>query len=102
MYFSVRDTFTIGGKKYRPCICYHTESVILKNTIENLVKKDLAVVYEEKRFFCNGKLVKTRAEKEAEEKATKKAEREEKKAKKELEEKAEIVLEENTEETEGF
>lgn len=101
MYFSVRDTFTIGGKKYRPCICYHTESVILKNTIENLVKKDLAVIYEEKRFFCNGKLVKTEAEKEAEKKARKKAE---KKAKKEvsLEEKAEIVLEENTEETEGF
>lgn len=100
MYFSVKDTFIIGGKKYRPCICYHTESVVLQNTIENLVKKDKAVVYEEKRFFCNGKLVKTSAEKEAEEKARKKAER---KAKKEVaEEKAEIVLEENTEETEGF
>lgn len=99
MYFSVKDTYIIGGKKYRPCICYHTESAILKCTIENLVKKGKAVVYEEKRFFCNGKLVKTKAEKEVENKAKKKAEREEKKAKKE---KAEIVFEENIEETEGF
>lgn len=99
MYFSVRDTYIIGGKKYRPCICYHTESVLLKNTIENLVKKDKAVIYEEKRFFCNGKLVKTKAEQEAEDKAKKKAEREEKKAKKDTEE---IALEENAKETEGF
>ena len=99
MYFSVRDTYIIGGKKYRPCICYHTESDLLKNTIENLVKKDKAVIYEEKRFFCNGKLVKTKAEQEAEDKAKKKAEREEKKAKKETEE---IALEENVKETEGF
>lgn len=95
MYFSVKDNFMIGGKIYRPCICYYTESSVLKNTIENLVKKGKAVVYEEKRFFCNGKLVKTKAEKEAEEKAKKKAEREEKKVKKE-------EKEENTEETEGF
>lgn len=104
MYFSVRDTYIIGGKKYRPCICYHTESALLKNTIENLVKKDKAVIYEEKRFFCNGKLVKTKAEQEAEDKAKKKAEREEKKAKKETEEIAleENALEENVKETEGF
>ena len=99
MYFSVRDTYIIGSKKYRPCICYHTESALLKNTIENLVKKDKAVIYEEKRFFCNGKLVKTKAEQEAEDKAKKKAEREEKKAKKDTEE---IALEENAKETEGF
>lgn len=101
MYFSVRNQVKIGGKVYKPCICYKTENDIIANTIENLVKKDLAVIYEEQRFFCNGKLVKTEAEKEAEKKARKKAE---KKAKKEvaLEEKAEIVLEENTEETEGF
>ena len=99
MYFSVRDTYIIGGKKYRPCICYHTESALLKNTIENLVKKDKAVIYEEKRFFCNGKLVKTKAEQEAEDKAKKKAEKEEKKAKKETEE---IALDENVKETEGF
>lgn len=99
MYFSVRDTYIIGGKKYRPCICYHTESALLKNTVENLVKKDKAVIYEEKRFFCNGKLVKTKAEQEAEDKTKKKAEREEKKAKKDTEE---IALEENGKETEGF
>ena len=100
MYFSVRSQVKIGGKVYKPCICYKTENDIIANTIENLVKKDLAVVYEEKRYFCNGKLVKTSAEKEAEEKAKKKAER---KAKKEaVEEKAEIVLEDTTEETEGF
>lgn len=100
MYFSVRNQVKIGGKVYKTCVCYKTENTVIMNTIENLVKKDLAVIYEEKRYFCNGKLVKTSAEKEAEEKARKKAER---KAKKEVaEEKAEIVLEENTEETEGF
>ena len=100
MYFSVRSQVKIGGKVYKPCICYKTENDIIANTIENLVKKDLAVIYEEKRYFCNGKLVKTSAEKEAEEKARKKAER---KAKKEVaEEKEEITIEENTEETEGF
>lgn len=101
MYFSVRNQVKIGGKVYKTCVCYKTENTIIMNTIENLAKKDLAVIYEEKRFFCNGKLVKTEAEKEAERKARKKAE---KKAKKEvaIEEKAEIVLEDATEETEGF
>lgn len=83
MYFSVRSQVKIGGKVYKTCICYKTENTVIMNTIENLAKKGLAEIYEEKRFFCNGKLVKTRAEKEAEEKA-------------------EIVLEDATEETEGF
>ena len=100
MYFSVKNQVKIGGKVYKTCICYKTENTVIMNTIENLAKKDLAVIYDEKRYFCNGKLVKTSAEKEAEEKAKKKAER---KAKKEaVEEKAEIVLEDTTEETEGF
>lgn len=100
MYFSVRNQVKIGGKVYKTCVCYKTENTVIMNTIENLAEKDLAVIYEEKRYFCNGKLVKTSAEKEAEEKARKKAER---KAKKEVaEEKEEIVLEDATEETEGF
>lgn len=100
MYFSVRNQVKIGGKVYKTCVCYKTENTVIMNTIENLAKKDLAVIYEEKRFFCNGRLVKTSAEKEAEKKARKKAE---KKAKKEVaEEKEEIVLEDATEETEGF
>ena len=65
MFFSVKNPIKIGGKLYKPCICYEL-TAHLELTIEKLVKEDKVSLYENKVFFCNGKLVK------AEEKKTEK------------------------------
>lgn len=56
MFFSVKVPMRIGGKEYKTCICYPLND-ILKTTIEDLEKKGKAVIYSERKFFCNGKLV---------------------------------------------
>ena len=88
MFFSVKVPMLIGGKQYKTCICYPlTEG--LKKTVEGLVAKGKAEVYEEQRFFCNGKLVELKKKSKAK-----------KTAKKET---AEVTAEtETTDETEGF
>ena len=65
MFFSVKNPIKIGGKLYKPCICYEL-TAHLELTIEKLAKEGKVSIYENKVFFCNGKLVK------AEEKKTEK------------------------------
>lgn len=56
MYFSVKVPMKIGGKAFHTCICYAlTEN--LKYTVEKLAEQGKAVLYNEPRYFCNGKLV---------------------------------------------
>lgn len=97
MFFSVKTSTIIGGRKFRNCVCYPLTDFI-KSAVEELVAKGKASIYTERRFFCNGKLVKTKAEKDIERKEAKKAE---KKAKKEAEAVKEIEVEADSE-VEGF
>ena len=85
MFFSVKNPIKIGGKVYKPCICYEVTSY-LKLTIDKLLSEDKVDVYEERVFFCNGKLV------PKEEKKVKRTKKE--KAKKILKEESEAVVEE--------
>ena len=61
MFFSVRNTIKIEGKIYRPCICYAVTEY-LKLTINKLVAEGKADRYEERVFFCNGKIVEKKVE----------------------------------------
>jgi len=56
MFFSVKVPMKIGAKNFRTCICYALPDY-LKSTVEKLVAEGKAEMYEENRFFCNGKLV---------------------------------------------
>lgn len=56
MFFSVIKPIRIGGRVYRPCICYEIASY-LRSTVEKLEKEGTVKVYSEKVYFCNGKIV---------------------------------------------
>lgn len=72
MFFSVKSPMKIAGKVYIPCICYEvTKSLEL--TINKLVSEDKAVLYTERVFFQNGRVI----EKEKTAKKSKKAKKEE-------------------------
>lgn len=106
MFFSVKKTIKIGGKVYKPCICYEVTQT-LELTLQKLTSAGKAVLYEERVFFQNGKIIKTEAMLKAEKKAEKKASR---KAKKASEAKTEETVaktettasEESVDESEGF
>lgn len=100
MFFSVKKTIKIGGKVYKPCICYEVTRA-LELTLQKLASAGKAVLYDERVFFQNGKIIKTEAMLKAEKKAEKKASR---KAKKASEAKAEetTASEESVDESEGF
>lgn len=81
MFFSVKEPIKIAGKTYIPCVCYPLPK-FLELTANDLVSKGKAVIYAERVFFQNGKVieketkkakkivkkvVKTSTEKEAEE-----------------------------------
>lgn len=100
MFFSVKKMIKIGGKVYKPCICYEVTRA-LELTLQKLTSAGKAVIYDERVFFQNGKIIKTEAMLKAEKKAEKKASR---KAKKTSEAKAEktTASEEPVDEAEGF
>ena len=56
MYFSVKNPIKIGGKCYKPCICY-TVTPYLELTVKKLLEEDKITAYEKPVFFCNGKLL---------------------------------------------
>lgn len=56
MFFSVKLPMNIGDKPYRPCICYPLPKA-LEATVSKLVAEGKADVYEDKQFFCNGKII---------------------------------------------
>lgn len=63
MFFSVRNTIKIEGKVYSPCICYMVTEY-LKLTVDKLVAEGKADQYDERVFFCNGKIVEKKEESE--------------------------------------
>jgi hypothetical protein len=100
MFFSVKKLIKIGGKVYKPCICYEATRT-LELTLQKLASAGKVVIYDERVFFQNGKVIKTEAMLKAEKKAEKKASR---KAKKASEAKTEetTASEESVDESEGF
>ena len=58
MFFSVKRPLKIAGKIYIPCICYEVTTV-LEETIKKLAEEDKAVIYDERVFFQNGKVIPT-------------------------------------------
>lgn len=56
MFFSVKVPMKIGGKAFHTCICYDLTEA-LKATVEKLASEGKAEIYQEQKFFCNGKLV---------------------------------------------
>ena len=103
MYFSVKSSVKIAGKVYTPCICYSLPEVLVP-TVNKMVAEDKAVLYKDKVFFQNGKvLVKKPAVKEVlttEKKPSKKAKKEEKLEPEEFVEEVEGIV--TTDESEGF
>ena len=88
MFFSVKTTVKIMGKLYRPCTCYAVTKV-LEATVNKMVSEGNAVLYDNRVFFQNGKIIKSLEERKAEVKAQKKAE----KAMKKEDKKTEVNLE---------
>ncbi len=104
MFFSVKRAIRIGGKTFRPCICYEV-TPYLELTIKKLAEGDNVTIYPERVFFCNGKIVEKKPVVE-ENRTTEKAKKEKKEKKvdaptfvKEVEETVDTVIED---ESEGF
>lgn len=76
-YFSVKRSIKIGGKLYKPCVCYETSDSLMF-TVKSLADSGIAVLHEDEVFFQNGAMLDKKAmESRAKEKA--KAKREAKK-----------------------
>lgn len=56
MYFSVKKEIKLGGKVFIPCVCYPVTAP-LELTVKKLAKEGRAVIYEERVFFQNGKVI---------------------------------------------
>lgn len=84
MFFSVKEPLKIAGKTYIPCVCYPLPK-FLELTVNDLVNKGKAVVYDEYVYFQNGKVIKTEKMLKAEKKEAKKAEKKIKKVEARLE-----------------
>ena len=106
MFFSVKRAIRIGGKAFRPCICYEV-TPYLELTIKKLSEGDDITLYPERVFFCNGKIVEKKSVVK-ENRTTEKAKKEKKEKKadtptfvKEVEETVATVIAEE-DESEGF
>jgi hypothetical protein len=56
MFFSVKKTIRMGGKVYIPCVCYEADKS-LELTLSKLSAEGKAVLYDERVFFQNGKVI---------------------------------------------
>jgi hypothetical protein len=56
MFFSVKNTIRMGGKVYIPCVCYEADKS-LEPTLSKLSAEGKAVLYNERVFFQNGKVI---------------------------------------------
>lgn len=56
MFFSVKRALKIAGKTYIPCICYPVTK-FLERTVNKLSDEGKAVIYEDRVFFQNGKVI---------------------------------------------
>lgn len=61
MFFSVKRALKIAGKTYIPCICYPVTK-FLERTVSKLSDEGKAVIYEDRVFFQNGKVIEKEAE----------------------------------------
>lgn len=61
MFFSVKRALKIAGKIYIPCICYPVTK-FLERTVNKLSDEGKAVIYEDRVFFQNGKVIEKEAE----------------------------------------
>ena len=64
MFFSVRKSVSIGGRTFIPCVCYEGGKIYEK-AVQELADKELAVIWPERVFFQNGKVIDRSAPKKA-------------------------------------
>lgn len=101
MYFSVKSSVRIAGKVYTPCICYPL-SEFLTPTVNKMVEEGKAVIYKDKVFFQNGRVL-VKKPKETlitEKKPSKKSKKEEKVESEDFVKEVEEIV--TTDESEGF
>lgn len=100
MFFTVKKNLKIGGKYFRPCICYTLEDRFLATARELEAKGD-AEITEEPVFFQNGAKINSKRVKK-ENKKTEIAEKLQKKAKKQHKNEDFVAETEVSEGTDGF
>lgn len=61
MFFSVKRVLKIAGKTYIPCVCYPVTK-FLERTVNKLSDEGKAVIYDDRVFFQNGKVIEKEAE----------------------------------------
>lgn len=61
MFFSVKNMIKIGGKAFRPCVCYEL-TPYLELTVKKLAEEGKVTIYDHRVFFCNGKVIEKKAE----------------------------------------
>lgn len=99
MFFSVKNAIKIGGRVFKPCICYEVTDYIAL-TIKRLVAEGKITLYPERVFFCNGKIVEKKPV--VKEILTTEKHKKEKKVKEPEEAHLEEITEETDTESEGF
>lgn len=101
MYFSVKSSVKIAGKVYTPCICYPL-SEFLTPTVNKMVEEGKAVIYKDKVFFQNGRVLVKKSKEilTTEKKPSKKSKKEEKLEPEEFVEEVEKIV--TPDESEGF
>lgn len=100
MFFSVKRAMKIAGKTYIPCVCYPVTK-FLERTVQKLSEEGKVVIYSERVFFQNGKVIKKLVVKETLTTAKPKKDKKEKKVEDKAKE-AEVVPLEEVDESEGF
>ena len=100
MFFSVKRAIKIAGKTYIPCVCYPVTK-FLERTVQKLSEEGKAVIYSERVFFQNGKVIKKPVVKETLTTSKPKKDKKEKKVENKTKE-TEVVPLEEADESEGF
>lgn len=100
MFFSVKREIKIAGKTYIPCVCYPVTK-FLERTVQKLSEEGKAVIYSERVFFQNGKVIKKPVVKETLTTSKLKKDKKEKKVENKTKE-TEVVPLEAVDESEGF
>ena len=100
MFFSVKREIKIAGKTYIPCVCYPATK-FLERTVQKLSEEGKAVIYSERVFFQNGKVIKKPVVMENLATSKPKKDKKEKKVENKTKE-TEVVPLEAVDESEGF
>ena len=100
MFFSVKREIKIAGKTYIPCVCYPVTK-FLERTVQKLSEEGKAVIYSERVFFQNGKVIKKPVAKETLTTSKPKKDKKEKKVENKTKETEAVPLE-AVDESEGF